>query len=156
MRYCLSLLTLMAPLLLADEDQNILDLGDFPLEGGVTLPAAKLSYTTHGTLNEAGDNAVLVPSFYLGDHHGYDFLIGPGKALDPAKYFIVATDMFQNGLSSSPSNTPAPFSGNQFPSIAIRDNVEPQRRLLTEELGISLAIRHRLLDGRATSLSVGG
>ena len=137
MRYCLSLLTLIAPLLLADEDQNIFDLRDFPLEGGITLPAAKLSYTTHGTLNEAGDNAVLVPSFYLGDHHGYDFLIGPGKALDPAKYFIVATDMFQNGLSSSPSNTPAPFSGNQFPSIAIRDNVEAQRRLLTEELGIS-------------------
>ena len=137
MRYCLSLLTLMAPLLLAHEDQKIFDLGDFPLEVGITLPAAKISYATHGTLNAAGDNAVLVPSFYLGDHHGYDFLIGPGKALDPAKYFIVATDMFQNGLSSSPSNTPAPFSGNQFPPIAIRDNVSAQLRLLTEELGVS-------------------
>ena len=137
MRYWLSLLILMAPPLLADEDQRIFDLGDFSLEVGITLPAAKLSYTTHGTLNAAGDNAVLVPSFYLGDHHGYDFLIGPGKALDPAKYFIVATDMFQNGLSSSPSNTPAPFSGNQFPPIAIRDNVSAQLRLLTEELGVS-------------------
>ncbi|NDD69302.1 MAG: alpha/beta fold hydrolase [Synechococcaceae bacterium WB9_4xC_028] len=137
MRYWLSLLILMAPPLLADEDQRIFDLGDFSLEVGITLPAAKLSYTTHGKLNAAGDNAVLVPSFYLGDHHGYDFLIGPGKALDPAKYFIVATDMFQNGLSSSPSNTPAPYSGNQFPPIAIRDNVSAQLRLLTEELGVS-------------------
>ncbi|MEK9996751.1 MAG: hypothetical protein VW664_10510, partial [Halieaceae bacterium] len=80
MRYWLSLLILIAPPLLADEDQRIFDLGDFSLEVGITLPAAKLSYTTHGTLNAAGDNAVLVPSFYLGDHHGYDFLIGPGKA----------------------------------------------------------------------------
>ena len=43
MRYCLSLLTLMAPLLLAHEDQKIFDLGDFPLEVGITLPAAKMS-----------------------------------------------------------------------------------------------------------------
>ena len=54
MRYCLSLLTLMAPLLLAHEDQKIFDLGDFPLEVGITLPAAKMSYATHGTLNAAG------------------------------------------------------------------------------------------------------
>src|SRR5918912_1087278 len=71
------------------------------------LPQAKLAYATFGSLNAQRDNAVLIPSWYGSDHHGYDFLIGAGRALDPAKYFIVATEMFSNGFSSSPSNTPA-------------------------------------------------
>lgn len=91
---------------------------------------------THGTLNADRSNAVLAPSWYSGDHHGYDFLIGPGLALDPADYFIIATDQFADGLSSSPSNTPAPFAGPDFPQIAIRDNVEATRRLVTEVFGI--------------------
>ena len=90
----------------------------------MVLPNAKLSYVTHGELNKEKDNLIFVPSAYLGDHHGFDFLIEPGKALDPNKYFIVATDMFQNGLSSSPSNTPAPYNGPNFPLISIRDNVK--------------------------------
>jgi homoserine O-acetyltransferase/O-succinyltransferase len=52
--------------------------------------------------------------------------------LDPDKYFIVATDMFQNGLSSSPSNTPPPFNGPNFPLISIRDNLNAGYRLVTE------------------------
>ena len=62
---------------------------------------------------------------------------GPGRAFDLAKYFIVATEMFANGFSSSPSNTPPPFDGPDFPAVAIRDNVEAARRLLTSELGVS-------------------
>ena len=100
------------------------------------LPNAKLSYVTHGELNKEKDNLIFVPSAYLGDHHGFDFLIEPGKALDPNKYFIVATDMFQNGLSSSPSNTPAPYNGPNFPLISIRDNVKAGHKLLTEEFGV--------------------
>ena len=57
--------------------------------------------------------------------------------MDPDKYFIVATDMFQNGLSSSPSNTPPPFDGPHFPAISIRDNVTAGYRLLTEEFGLT-------------------
>ena len=105
-------------------EHKIFSLGDFGLESGVILPNAKLSYVTHGKLNEKKDNLILVPSAYLGDHHGFDFLIKEGKALDPTKYFIVATDMFQNGLSSSPSNTQKPFNGPNFPLINIRDNVK--------------------------------
>jgi homoserine O-acetyltransferase len=45
--------------------------------------------------------------------------------------------MFQNGLSSSPSNTPPPFDGANFPEISIRDNVNAQLQLLTAELGVS-------------------
>ena len=124
-----------APLAIASGEHKILELGDFALESGVVLPAAKLSYVTHGELK--GNNTILVPSAYLGDHHGFDFLIESGLALDPETYFIVATDMFQNGLSSSPSNTPPPFDGPNFPEISIRDNIAAGYRLLTEELGIT-------------------
>ena len=124
-----------APLAIASGEHKILELGDFALESGVVLPAAKLSYVTHGELK--GNNTILVPSAYLGDHHGFDFLIESGLALDPETYFIVATDMFQNGLSSSPSNTPPPFDGPNFPEISIRDNIAAGYRLLTEELGIN-------------------
>ena len=119
-----------------DDDGRVFELGSFHFESGVTLPNARLSYVTHGRLNDTGTNAVLLPSWYSGNHHGYEFLIGPDKALDPEKYFIVATDMFANGLSSSPSNTLPPFSGPDFPEIAIRDNVHATHRLLTEELGV--------------------
>ena len=121
----------------ADPHRRIYELGDFRLESGVTLPRARLAYATFGTLSANRDNAILIPSWYGSDHHGYDFLIGPGLALDPAKYFLVATEMFANGFSSSPSNTPPPFDGAAFPAIAIRDNVEAARQLLTKELGVT-------------------
>ena len=111
-------------------------LGDFHLESGATLPDARLAYVTYGTLNTTRTNAILLPSWYGGDHHGYDFLIGPDKALDPARHFIIATDQFADGLSSSPSNTPPPFTGPDFPQIAIRDNVSATHRLITETFGI--------------------
>jgi len=120
----------------ADGDHQLYELGDFALESGIVLPDARLSFVTHGQLNAAKDNLILLPSFYLGDHHGYDFLIGDQNALDPANYFLVAVDMFQNGLSSSPSNTPPPFDGPDFPTIVIRDNVNAMYRLLTEQFGV--------------------
>jgi len=50
---------------------------------------------------------------------------------------LVATELFGNGRSSSPSNTPGPFHGPRFPVTTIRDNVEAVHRLLTEELKIT-------------------
>lgn len=120
----------------ADPNRQFLPLANFKLESGVVLPAARVGYATFGTLNAAKDNAVLVPSYYGAEYRAYEFLIGPGKALDPTRYYIVATEMFGNGFSSSPSNTAAPFSGPDFPAIAIRDNVEASRRVL-EHLGIT-------------------
>ena len=134
--FLMALCFLQSSPVLADGDNTIFELGDFAFESGVTLPNARLSYVTYGALNESKTNVVLLPSWYSGNHHGYEFLIGPGKALDTSEYFIVATDMFANGLSSSPSNTPPPFAGPDFPEIAIRDNVNATHRLLTEELGI--------------------
>ena len=120
-----------------DEHRRFFALGDFRLESGGALPNAKLAYATFGTLNERRDNAVLIPSWYGSDHHGYDFMIGPGKALDPSRDFIVATEMFANGFSSSPSNTPPPFDGPRFPAVAIRDDVEAARRLLADEFRVA-------------------
>jgi homoserine O-acetyltransferase len=110
---------------------------NFKTEGGKTLPEAKIVYGTYGHLNAAHSNAVLLPSHYMADHHGYEWLIGPGKALDTSKLFLIATELFGNGHSSSPSNTPEPFHGPRFPVMNIRDNVEAVHRLLTEDLKIS-------------------
>ena len=112
------------------------ELGDFPLESGKVLTAAKLAYTTRGALNATRSNAVLLPSPYSGDHTSYDFLIGPGRAIDPAVHFIIATNQLGNGFSSSPSNTPAPLKGADFPAITIRDDVEATYRLVTRGLGV--------------------
>ena len=67
-------------------------------------------------LNAAKDNVVVFPSRYAGTHADQTYLIGPGKALDPEKYFIVCINMLGSGLSSSPSNTARPLSGPDFPS----------------------------------------
>ena len=128
-------LSAQAPAPPADANRRLLALGDMTLESGVVLKNAKVAYATFGTYDARANNAVLVPSYYGADYHGYDFLVGPGKALDPAKYFVVLTEMFGNGFSSSPSNTPAPQAGPDFPAIAIRDNVEASRRVL-ESLGV--------------------
>jgi homoserine O-acetyltransferase/O-succinyltransferase len=109
---------------------------NFHTESGVTLPEAKVVYGTYGHLNAAGDNAILLPSHYMADMRGYDWLIGPGKALDPARQFLITSELFGNGRSSSPSNTPEPFHGPRFPVTTIRDNVEAVHQLLTRELGV--------------------
>jgi homoserine O-acetyltransferase/O-succinyltransferase len=112
-------------------------IANFKTESGVVLPQARVVYGTYGKLNAAKDNAVLLPSHYMANFHGYEWLIGGDKALDPSKLFLVATELFGNGDSSSPSNTPEPFHGPRFPVTSIRDNVEAVHRLLTEELKIT-------------------
>jgi homoserine O-acetyltransferase len=111
-------------------------ISNFHTETGVTLPQARIVYGTYGHLNAAKDNAVLLPSHYMADFHGYEWLIGPGHALDTGGLFLVATELFGNGHSSSPSNTAEPYHGPRFPVTTIRDNVEAVHRLLTQELKI--------------------
>jgi homoserine O-acetyltransferase len=119
---------------------------NFRTESGAVLPKARIVYGTYGALNAARDNAVLLPSHYMANHHGYDWLIagqgaatqiGEPRALDPTKLFLVATELFGNGQSSSPSNTPEPFHGPRFPVMTIRDNVEAVHRLLVDELRVT-------------------
>lgn len=117
-------------------DYQLFSLGNFPLECGQVLHGAKLAYKIYGELNDQKTNAILVPSWYSGNHTGYEFLIQPGRCFDPTHYCIIAVNMFANGLSSSPSNTPKPLNGPHFPAITIRDNVAAQHRLVRDHLGI--------------------
>lgn len=112
-------------------------ISNFKTESGVVLPKAIVVYGTYGHLNAAHDNAVLLPSHYMANHHGYEWLIGPGRALDTAKLYLVATELFGNGHSSSPSNTPEPYHGPRFPITTIRDNVAAVHQLLTDDLKIT-------------------
>ena len=109
--------------------------GDLKLESGETIKDFSISYVTHGTLNAKKSNAILMVTAISGNHHRLDFMIGPGKALDTDKYFIVCTDAIANGFSTSPSNSKAQ-PRMQFPKFTIRDMVESQYRLMKEKLGI--------------------
>ena len=115
---------------------RLFELGDFVLRSGATLREAKLSYKTHGTLNADKSNAIVYPTPYSAHHSDIEWIIGPGKALDPDKYFIIVTDMLGNGLSASPSNTPPPYDRARFPTVTIQDNIAAQHRLVTEQFGI--------------------
>lgn len=123
-------------------------LGDFKLESGESIKDFSISYVTHGTLNAAKSNAILMVTAIGGNHHRIDYLIGPGKALDPAKYFIIATDAIGNGLTTSPSNSKAQPK-MKFPKFNLRDMVNSQHRLVTEKFGIK-----RLVT--VTGASMGG
>ena len=118
-----------------DPPHQTYPMGDLKLESGEAIKDFAISYVTHGTLNAKKSNAILMVTALTGNHHRLDFLIGPGKALDTTKYFVVATDAIGNGLTTSPSNSKAQ-PRMQFPKFGMRDMVESQRRLLGEKLGI--------------------
>jgi homoserine O-acetyltransferase len=118
-------------------DHTVFELGEFELQSGRILPGAQLAYKTYGSLNTARNNVVVLPTFYTGSHLRNEGFFGPGRAIDPAHHFVVSVNLFGNGISSSPSNTPAPFGAAGFPHITLYDNVRAQYRLLTEELGVA-------------------
>lgn len=117
-------------------DYKTFSLGDVTLQSGAVLPDAKLAYKTYGQLNEAGDNAIILPTYYTGTHLRNEGYFGAGRAMDPARHFIININMFGNGISSSPSNTPPPCDGPRFPNVTLYDNIACQYRLVTEELRI--------------------
>jgi homoserine O-acetyltransferase len=117
-------------------DYEIFPLGDLPLEGGVVLRDARLAYACYGTLNARRDNCIVFPTYYTGTHRSNARLVGAGRALDPARYFIVMPNLFGNGLSSSPSNAAPAQAGSEFPHTTIYDNVMAQHRLIVDHLGV--------------------
>lgn len=110
-------------------------LGDLRLESGEAIRDYRQAYVVHGTLAADRGNAILVCPALTATHHRLDFLIGPGKALDTDRWFVVVADPIGNGLSTSPSNSVAQ-PGMRFPRFVLRDMVRAQHRLLTEHLGI--------------------
>ena len=117
-------------------DYQSFDLGNLALQGGATLRGAWLAYRTYGRLNAAGDNAIVFPTFFGGQHYQNEAIIGAGRALDPERWFIIVPNMLGNGLSSSPSNTARPYDRARFPAVSLYDNVAAQRRLC-DALGVA-------------------
>jgi homoserine O-acetyltransferase len=122
--------------------RQIRTLESFTLEDGVTLRDVPVAYHSWGTLNAAGDNAVVVCHALTGDSDAREWwgeLFGPGCALDPERDFIVCANVL-----GSPYGTAAPVTvnpetrtpyGPDFPPATIRDTVALHRRLL-EALGV--------------------
>lgn len=138
--------------------QQTISLVDFAFESGETLPRVALGIETYGTLNQRGDNVVLLAPFLAGHSHAagrftpddpapgwWDGLIGPGRAIDTDVWFVVSTDVFALPRSKPPFVvTAGPHSndergavyGPDFPAVSIADQVEAQRRIL-EQLGVT-------------------
>ena len=133
---------------------------EFRLESGQALPAVELAYETYGTLSPAEDNAVLVVHGYTSSHHAagknakgkqgrgvaegaagwFDALIGPGKAVDTHRYFVISVNALGSAHGSSGPNTIDPRTnkpyGPTFPVISLRDMVASQK-LLIDSLGLT-------------------
>lgn len=112
-------------------------LGDFALESGAILHQAELAYATHGTLNEDRSNAILFTIMFSGTSKNMESYIGPGKALDPDKYFIILPNQLGNGLSTSPHNVTNDQAMAKFPTLSIGDDVVAQHCLVKDKFGIN-------------------
>jgi homoserine O-acetyltransferase len=115
-------------------DHLTFDAGDLALQSGKTLKNARIAYQTHGELNAAKDNAILICTAFGARHTDVEWMIGPGKAIDPAKHFIVVPNQFGNGLSSSPSDS---GYGGDWADVTLADNIAAQRKLLQQQFGIT-------------------
>ena len=98
----------------------------------------QLAVATYGTLNQARDNAILIPTWFSGTHQTWEqAYIGAGRALDPERYFLVVVNQIGNGLSTSPHTTDDPsIAMSKFPQVRIGDDVRAQEILLRQELRI--------------------
>jgi homoserine O-acetyltransferase/O-succinyltransferase len=116
--------------------EGLFEAGNVPLQSGRTFRNMRLAYKTFGSLNADRSNAILYPTSYSAQHGDIQFMVSLGGAMDPSKYFIVIANLFGNGLSSSPSNTPWPDVGTRYPDITCFDAVHVQRQMLRELWGI--------------------
>ena len=109
---------------------------NFTLQSGVVMPEVSLAYRTYGTLNATKDNVVVMPTYYTGGDQCNEGYFGTGRAIDPDRFFIVMPSLLGNGVSSSPSNTPPPHGGADFPGFTMYDNVQLQNQMLQQVFGI--------------------
>ena len=123
----------------------------FETEGGRTLSPVTLAYETYGSLNGDRSNAVLILHALTGDAHAagwhegdknpgwWDNIIGPGKAFDTDRYFVVCSNVLGGCRGSTGPASINPSSGKpyalEFPIITVKDMVDAQRHLV-DHLGI--------------------
>jgi homoserine O-acetyltransferase len=134
------------------------EMDNFVTFGGKTIKQVAVGYESYGQLNTHKDNVVLIPHYFSANSHaagkyhkddtqaGYwDAIIGPGKAIDTNRYFVISVDTLVNlnandpntittGPSSIDPDTGKPY-GLSFPVVTIRDFVNVQKVVL-ESLGI--------------------
>ncbi len=127
-----------------DIDYSTFEAGDVELQSGRTFASMRIAYKTFGTLNASKSNVIVYPTSFSAQHHDTQWLVREGGVLDPAKYFVVIPNLFGNGLSSSPSNTPWPLTGDRYPNVTYHDAVRVQQRFLSEVFGVD---RVRLVYG---------
>ncbi|WP_286232940.1 E22 family MetX-like putative esterase [Thalassotalea sediminis] len=133
-------------------------LDNFTTFNGKTIKQVNVGWEAYGTLNEEKSNAILITHYFTGNSHaagkytkqdampGYwDSIIGPGKAIDTDKYYVISSDTLVNasafdknvittGPASINPDTGKPY-GLSFPVVTIRDFVNVQKALV-ESLGI--------------------
>ncbi len=114
----------------------------FELEHGEQLPGVEVAWRSWGTLNPRGDNAILICHALTGSADADDWwpgLIGEGRALDPARHFIVCSNVLGGCYGTSGPLHPHPEDGepwgSRFPQFTIRDMVRLQAQLL-DHLGV--------------------
>jgi homoserine O-acetyltransferase len=135
-------------------EQRMFTTKSFTLESGQTLPEMTLAYEAYGRLAGDGANAILITHGFTSSHHAagtrgqgdpqpgfWDGLIGPGKAIDTDRYFVVSSNMLGSSYGSTAPRSPNPVTGKpygpEFPVITLRDIVTAQKALLD-----SLGVRH--------------
>jgi homoserine O-acetyltransferase len=143
-----------------------MDLGSFSLDSGQVLSPVIIAYEAYGRLAPDGRNAILITHGYTSSHHAagrygstgmklgwWDRLIGPGKAIDTERFFVVSSNVLGScyGTTGPASVNPAtgkPY-GPQFPDITMRDIVRAQQQLLSR-LGVThlVAVAGPSLGGR--------
>lgn len=135
-------------------DRQLLSLGDrpFALEGGGVLRDVTIAYETWGTLAPDAGNAVLVCHALTGDSHAvgglvpghptpgwWDEMIGPGKAIDTDRWFVVCANVLGGCQGSTGPASPHPDDGlpwgSRFPVVTVRDWVRTQA-VLADHLGV--------------------
>ena len=137
-----ALLFAVLPVLAEDGAQQFADLGHCTLDSGQTINHCRVGYRTFGTLNAAGDNAVLMPTWLNGRTEDLLSLVGstPSKTrlIDTTKFYVVLLDALGDGVSSSPSNSDDQ-KRSDFPEITERDMVRAEYRAVTEVLHLKHA-----------------
>lgn len=127
------------------------EIGELWLERGGVLSGARLAYVTYGTLAPGGDNAILLAHGYTRSHlhaeggpaaseGSWRDLVGPGRAIDTDKYFVVSSNMLGSSFGSTAPRSINPATGRaygpDFPAITLTDIVTAQK-LLLDQLGVT-------------------
>ncbi|MEN6623156.1 MAG: alpha/beta fold hydrolase [Smithella sp.] len=129
----LGLILLFIPFPVQAQVDAIYTIDLFKFENGREFTNMKVGYATWGKLNRARDNAILLLPGTSNGRHFADTHIGPGKAYDTNKFFIISVDPIGGGNSSSPKDG----LGTAFPKYTIRDMVHAQYLLVTKGLGLT-------------------